>query len=109
MADRYEGKPFLRLLECYVLESIGELEQSQRDLLAKMEPKLRQIYHDEGGWFQIVARQMRFSQDFAEQIKKVWEQNRTAAKNNGENLLPADFAQIFIDQNFPEITADPRT
>jgi hypothetical protein len=30
MTSRYEGKPLLRLLECYVLDTIGELSPSDR-------------------------------------------------------------------------------
>ena len=29
MNDRYEGKPFLRLLECYVLWSVDQLRPGQ--------------------------------------------------------------------------------
>ena len=38
--DRYAGKPFLRLLECYVLAAIGELSDEQQATLRAMEPKL---------------------------------------------------------------------
>jgi hypothetical protein len=40
MSDRYEGKPFLRLLECYVLWSVDELPASQAELLKEMTPRL---------------------------------------------------------------------
>ncbi len=40
MSDRYEGKPFLRLLECYVLWSVDALSASQAKMLNEVTPKL---------------------------------------------------------------------
>ena len=40
---RYAGKPFLRVLECYVLWAIGELTSEHEKLLVTMTPKLREV------------------------------------------------------------------
>ena len=38
MSDRYSGKPFLRLLDSYVLEAIGELCESNVKWIQASEP-----------------------------------------------------------------------
>jgi hypothetical protein len=37
--SRYAGKPFLRLLECYVLDAIGELSDEQQATLLAPVPR----------------------------------------------------------------------
>lgn len=102
MLNRYDGKPFLMLLESYVLESIGELQDHERDLLAKMEPKLREIYGGDGNWTQIVAKAMSFPAELPTDIRHIWEQNRDKAKRFGQELDARDFARLFVDANFQE-------
>ncbi len=58
--DRYAGKPFLRLLECYVLFAIGQLDEHQQETLQHMEPKLADVYNLSGTWLDIVSSQMAF-------------------------------------------------
>jgi len=52
---RYAGKPFLRLIECYILGRIGELDGKQGAVLEGMTPKLRATYNRAGTWQNIVA------------------------------------------------------
>jgi hypothetical protein len=58
--SRYEGKPLLRLLECYVLSSIGHLQESDRQNLEAMTPKLQEVYHILGTWREIIAQVKHF-------------------------------------------------
>ena len=37
---RYEERPLTRLLECYVLAAIDQLDDGQRDTLQRTEPTL---------------------------------------------------------------------
>jgi hypothetical protein len=41
---RHPEKPFLRMLELYVLWAIGELPQANQDSLSKIAPKLQSMY-----------------------------------------------------------------
>ena len=68
MDRRYEGKPLLRLLECYVLHAIGELSKEQIQKLDKMTPKLQQVYKLEGTWIDIIENVMDFSREMPLQI-----------------------------------------
>lgn len=98
---RYIGKPLLRLLECYVLRAIGKLTAEEESSLESMSPKLRQVYKADGSWFDILASVMGFPESLPSQINAIWERNCDLAKANGEELVPQDFAEMFVDKNFP--------
>ncbi|MGK6321433.1 hypothetical protein [Sphingomonas sp. DT-204] len=99
--SRYDGKPFLRLLDCYVLKSIGELDAQQESSLKAMEPKLADIYGQGGSWFDIVANQMDFPPTLPSQIKSIWDAGKANAALQGVTVSPEEFTQQFVDKNFP--------
>ena len=99
MSDRYQGKPLVRLLECYVLRAIGELTSVDESNLKEMAPKLRDVYHAQGNWDEIIESIMELPADMPEKIAELWERNQELAKANGETLLPQDFAEMFVDRN----------
>jgi hypothetical protein len=100
--DRYSGKPFLRVLECYVLWAIGELSDKDQQTLVAMTPKFAEIYKRQGSWQEIVAGVMDFPADIPAHISACWEENRERALRNNEQLLPDHFAQMFVDQNIQD-------
>jgi hypothetical protein len=65
-----------------------------------MTPKLREVYKRQGSWQDIVAGEMEFPPDLPQHIKAVWMENRKRAENSNVDLLPEDFARMFVDQNF---------
>ena len=97
---RYEGKPFLRILECYVLHAINELGTQDAQRLESMEPKLREIYGIQGNWREIVSQVMHFPEMIDDQFQKMWDRNCQLAAENDETLKPEDFARMVIDDNF---------
>lgn len=99
--DRYAGKPFLRLLECYVLFAIGQLDERQQETLQRMEPKLADVYNVSGTWLDIVSSQMVFPETLPQQIREIWESNLVKAHERGSPVDPNEFAMAFVDQNFP--------
>ncbi len=101
--NRYEQKPFLRLLDCYLLDSIDQLSDEQRHSLERMEPKLREIYSLEGSWQSIVAKTMDFPESFPEQVKDIWANFLNHSAANGVSVDPNEFVIEFVSQNFPEI------
>lgn len=101
MSDRYEGKPFLRYVDAWVLNAIGHLDEPTRAYCTAMEPQLRQTLGLSGGWTEIVAQQMKFGPDLPAQIRKIWEDGKARfAEANGEAADPVQFAMIFVDRNF---------
>jgi hypothetical protein len=98
--DRYRHKPFLRLLECYVLKAIGELDTQQEQVLERMAPKLSVLYGEVGSWLEIVRLQMDFSANLPWQIRDVWDRTLSQAALKGVVVDPIEFATNFVDENF---------
>jgi hypothetical protein len=99
--SRYDGKPFLRLLDCYVLRAIGALDQQQEISLRSMEPKLSSVYGVDGSWFEIVAKQMDFPDSLPVQINEIWVSGKAKAEHQGLSVDPIEFTKQFVDTNFP--------
>ena len=99
--SRYDGKPFLRLLDSYVLKAIGCLDPQQEAGLVAMEPKLAEVYGSTGGWDAIVAGQMDFPEGLSTQILQIWEAGKRKAAELGVVPDPNEFTRQFVDANFP--------
>lgn len=94
MNDRYIGKPFLRLLELYILRSIEELSENYSDLLLELEPKLQKTYESRKRWYEIIADEMGLPENFNSIVLDAWQKVRLY------NSDPENFAQKFVDANF---------
>ena len=99
-SHRYEGRPLHRFLELYVLESIGELSQSDRKNLEKMAHKLKQIYGGGESWQESIAAAVGLSDDAPSEILAMWQKNLKTARAAGVTLTPQQFAEMFVDDNF---------
>jgi hypothetical protein len=91
--ERYAGRPLLRLVECYVLDAIGELGDQQARQLADMTPRLRELYSTDGGWQQIIATQLAFPPDAAGHLRQMWARADPRARAD-----PLRWAQSVSDQ-----------
>jgi hypothetical protein len=99
MSSRYDGKPLLRLLECYVLEAIGQLSAVDRSKLEKMTPNFQAVYKLDGDWRSVVSQVMHFPGTLDENIRSLWKRNRELASRNGQELMAEDFAKMVVDEN----------
>ncbi len=97
--DRYEGKPFLKLVDSFVLKSIGELDPSQKDLLQEMESNIQETYNSSGSWDEIVMAQLGFEADITDAILGLWTKNKAIAKENNVELSPMEFTEMFVANN----------
>jgi hypothetical protein len=97
--DRYAGKPFIKLVDSFVLDCIGELDASQSALLVQMLPKLQQTFHSTGTWQAIVMAQLDFEPSIVPSIRSMWERNQVIAKQNGVTLSPMQFVEMFVANN----------
>jgi hypothetical protein len=88
---RYKGRPFLYLIECYVLLSIGELGDDEQMALARLEPRLGEVYRMSASWDQVVASQMEFPSELPDWLRSEWARARAAG------LDPQRFAQMAAD------------
>jgi hypothetical protein len=99
--QRYQGKPLLRLLECYVLWSLGELPEGDAAKLTAMAPKLRSVYGVDGEWHHIIASAVNLAPDTPARIRDLWARNTEIARKSGATLTPQAFAEMFVDRNVP--------
>jgi hypothetical protein len=97
---RYEGRPFLRLLDCYVLRAIGQLDEAQNAALQTIEPQLAGVYGKESRWFEVVAEQMDFPDGIEASINQVWQATLLKAEELNMEVNSAEFTRQFVDTNF---------
>lgn len=101
MADRYSRNPFLRLVDCYVLDAIGHLPSAQRATLEQLEPRFQKALGAQGGWREIVEAKMQFSADVTAQVREFWAGYKKAASQQGIEVDANEFVVDFVNQNFP--------
>lgn len=99
-AARYAGRPFLLLLDCFVLWSIGELPEFQTERLTALTPKLQSTYGSTGTWQEIVSAQMEFADKLPGELRAMWQRNTERARELHEHLSAPDWARTVVDQNF---------
>lgn len=96
--SRYDGRPMLRLIELYVLWSIGEVTPIEREFLDEIEPELRHEYPESDSWYSAIAIAMDLPNDAPVKIKNMWIESLSAAKKNGRTLAPQQFAEAFANR-----------
>ena len=102
MTDRYAGKPFLELLDSYVLDAIGALDSTQDAALKAREPGFRATFGASGSWREIVQSRMNFPAGIAGAIREVWEKGRPKfVAAQGREPDPVEFTRTFVDTKFP--------
>ncbi len=89
---RYDGIPFLRLVELYVQHVIGALSAHDASLLMQMTPKLEKTFGREGDWHAIIASVMEFDGAFDGHLKREWERARAAG------LTAENFSRLVADK-----------
>lgn len=102
MTDRYAGKPFLELLDSYVLDAIGHLDAGSDAALTARESQFHALFGAKGPWRQIVVDRMQFPDGMAGAVREVWEGGKARfLAANGQAPDPAEFTRIFVDTKFP--------
>jgi hypothetical protein len=98
--SRYYRRPFLRLLECYVLWSAGELTPELAASLEDLTPELRRVYDTDGTWQEIVEHEMDFTEALPTALRAMWERNQAAAADHDDDIDPEEWARHVVDSNF---------
>jgi hypothetical protein len=87
------------------LWAISALPQEQEALLQQMTPKLQQTWdRKEDHWHDILAAQMRFPATMPDTIREMWQKNQVIATTNQATLSLVEFAYMFVDQNFSNLS-----
>lgn len=98
---RYEGKPFLRVLELYIMWCADQLPPGEVGRVDELTPYLQNAFNRTGPWHQIVAKEMQFPDDLPQRVRDRWKEFVEHAEKAGQTPSPELFAQAFVDQNFP--------
>lgn len=102
MTHRYSGKPFLELVDSFVLDAIGHLDDATARSLREREPLFRDLFGERGGWRDMVVARMQFPKGMAGAIREVWDKGRVRfVSEQGREPDPREFAQHFVDTKFP--------
>jgi hypothetical protein len=102
MSDLYTRKPFLKLLDSYVLDAIGALDAQSDAALTAAEPKFREMFGATGDWRTIVVERMQFPDGMAGAIREVWDKGSVKFRAaQGRDPDPVEFTRQFVDTNFP--------
>jgi len=102
MSDRYTGKPFLELLDNYVLDAIGHLDPAGDAALTGREPQFREAFGATRNWRAMVEERMQFPEGMPGAIREVWDKGRDRfVEANGREPDPVEFTRIFVDTKFP--------
>ncbi|WP_405063222.1 hypothetical protein OG474_16740 [Kribbella sp. NBC_01505] len=92
MNERYDGRPFLKLVDSYVLSLIGELDPDTALSLEQLTPKLNETYGLSGAtWQEVVRSQLQLPPEVAGQVVAGW-----AAEPGAPD--PVAWSQFVADQ-----------
>lgn len=98
MANRYDGKPMLRLLDAYVLDRLGLLDESTAEELAAQGPILaRALGVAASDWPTAVEQAMGLPPEFSEAVVAAWWQFREAQESRGITPDPIEFTHLTSD------------
>ncbi|MDA8016722.1 MAG: hypothetical protein MPN21_04665 [Thermoanaerobaculia bacterium] len=97
---RYQGKPFLRLLELYVLWAIDALDASHENEIRSLSTELQKVYGRPGAWHEIIEAQMDFPQGMADELLKMWSENKRIAEDKAIHLIAQEWVEQVVDDNF---------
>jgi hypothetical protein len=100
MANRYHGKPFLKIAESFVMKAIGMIEPATEITLEKMTPKLQEIYGTTGTWDEITRKVLNLPEGIEAEIRGLWERNRGIAEKENHVLSAEEFTAAYVDKFF---------
>ena len=100
VVDRYQSRPFLRLLDSYILDAIGQLGDEPRKGLETMQPRFAKIFGIDQPWQEIVRAQMELPDSLPEQIRMIWAGYLLHAQQQGQPVSPNEFVEQFVNENF---------
>lgn len=99
MTDRYDGKPFLRLVDAYVLDLIGALDETTATGLRGLEPRFRATFSApaDASWQQIVRAQMQVDDAHVASIRDAWTRQLLEDDGFGRAHDPVAWAYAVAD------------
>lgn len=101
LSTRYDGKPILRLLDSYVLDAIGALDEKTVQGNAVLAPKIAQALKvDADSWQRAVELAMDLPEDSVVELRARWQQFVEASLAAGETPDPLGWSHALVDVMF---------
>lgn len=97
--NRYAGKPFLAWVDSFILKAIGHLDPEMEAKLERATPDLRKAFSSEGSWEDIVMEQLDYTPEVRGAIQELWAENQALAAEQGAELTPMQFVEVFVADN----------
>lgn len=97
--NRYAGKPFLVWVDSFILKAIGRLGPEMEAKLEKATPDLRKAFDSTGSWEDIVMEQLEYTSAVRGAIQELWAENQALAAEQGAELTPMQFVEVFVAEN----------
>ena len=95
--ERYDERPLLLVLENYILDCIGELEDEKQGGMITL---IQKIFGGEDDWKATVRQVLEFDDELDGALREMWEKNQQLARNESFSLHPVQFAKMCADENF---------
>ena len=95
--SRYDDKPLLVIIENYILDVIGELNDENRKLTEKV---VLDAFAAEGDWHEALRKTLGLTIELDDELNALWAKNQQIAIEDQIELTPVAFAQMIDDDNF---------
>ncbi|MFV0307278.1 MAG: hypothetical protein ACK5OX_06010 [Desertimonas sp.] len=103
MSDRYAGRAWTKVVDSYVLDLLGALDEQTDERLLAMTPKFQQVFNQPGAtWREIVRAQMEFDDDYDQWLRSKWQEQLAHDDRIGQAHDPVAWSYAMVDM----ITAD---
>ena len=100
-ADRYAGRPLVRLLDAYVLDVLGALDEQTAALARSLAPKAAAALGVEGGsWQEVIEKAMDIPPSAQNELRAMWEQHVHAVIDEGQTPDVLAFTYALVDSTF---------
>ena len=97
--DRYKSEPIKRLVDAYVLDTIGALPPSAKATLERID--LQRVFKTHASeWHQVLRETLDLSDTFDIAILDLWIRWNEAARSEGKQYSPEQFSAQFTDGYF---------
>lgn len=102
MMARYRDRPFLRLVDAWMLDAIGHLPRHVDKALSDREAQFALQFGERGRWRDMVARRLDLPPGMAGAVREVWMKGRPRfVAAHGHEPDPGEFVRTFVDTRFP--------
>lgn len=97
--ERYQGRPFVRLLDLYVLALLDQLSSEASEVVDQL---VRSAFTSEPAepWTLVLEKELHLPTGLADQIKAMWRGYQAFEQTQGRLANPIDFTRHVVDENF---------